>query len=379
MQKKILFLGREWHSLWKNEKKILFTILISMFFSFCAILILASVMSKEMESFFHESKIKCLYTIQTNGYKDLEQILYGDGLPKMKEIFFNSAVAMGAYDQKKEEKIPEEEIWYFDEELSILNTETPIVLSGNFFTQAQLKTGDMVVIMTEKAKQALYPSKEIGDDVLLWGNPFRLIGVCQGDENKCYFPMNCVKNIKNTENHGIEITGVYVTFEKPLTEEQKEHLCSKLSFYKDGTEKLESDFEKMISDYYMIAVKYIFLIGVVLTFCMVNLIVLVRYFIGKHLYDYVVYKVCGIQNYLFAILIYGQIFILTFFAFFMAMLGWQRIYPYLSSLDIAGNISNMHIFFIAIGILLIECCVVSGNVWKLIKYSPLNRTLWRNV
>ena len=350
-----------------------------MFFSFLTILILASVMSKEMESFFHESKVKCLYRIRTDGYKDLEQILYGDGLPKIKEVGFDSGVAMGAYEQEEEEKIPEEEVWYFDKKYAFLNTETPIVIQGDFFEQDQLETGDMVVIMSEKAKQDLYPSKNIGDVVLLWGNPFRLIGICQGNENKCYFPMNCVKNIKITEDHGIELTAAYVTFEKTLTEEQKENLSSRLSVYKNGTEKIESDFEKMISDYYMIAVKYIFLICVVLTFCIINMIVLVRYFIGKHLYDYVVYKICGIQNYLFAVLIYGQIFILTFLAFIMAALGWQGIHPYLFSLDIARNFSNGYVFLIAIGILLAEFGAVSGSVWKLIKYSPLNRTFWRNV
>lgn len=379
MLKKLLFLSREWHSLWKNEKKILLTILFSMFFSFLTILILASVMSKEMESFFHESKIKCLYKIQTNGYKDLEQIFYGDGLPRIKEVYFDSIVAMGAYDQEEKEKRPEEEIWYFEEELSHLNTDKPVMIRGDFFDQAQLKAGDMVVVMTEKAKQELYPTNTIGDIVILWGNSFRLIGVCEGSENKCYFPMNCVKNIKNTEDHGIEITSAYVTFKSTLTEEEKEHLCSKLSAYKDGTEKIESDFEKIISDYYMIAIKYIFLIGVVLIFCMVNIIVLVRYFIGKHLYDYVIYKICGIQNYLFGVIIYGQVFILTFFAFFMAMLGWWRMQPCLFSLNIAGSVSGIHMFLIAIGILFVECCAVSGSVWKLIKYSPLNRTLWRNV
>ena len=217
MLKNILFLGREWRSLWKNEQKVLFTILVSMFFSFLTILILASVMSKEMESFFYESKVKCLYKIRTDGYKDLEQILYGDGLPKIKEVGFDSATAMGAYEQEEEEKMPEEEVWYFDKKYAFLNTETPIVIEGDFFGQDQLEAGDMVVIMSEKAKQDLYPSKNIGDVVLLWGNPFRLLGVCQGNENKCYFPINCVKNIKTTEDHGIELTAAYVTFEKTLT------------------------------------------------------------------------------------------------------------------------------------------------------------------
>lgn len=379
MLKNILFLGREWRSLWKNEQKVLFTILVSMFFSFLTILILASVMSKEMESFFYESKVKCLYKIRTDGYKDLEQILYGDGLPKIKEVGFDSATAMGTYEQEEEEKMPEEEVWYFDKKYAFLNTETPIVIEGDFFGQDQLEAGDMVVIMSEKAKQDLYPSKNIGDVVLLWGNPFRLLGVCQGNENKCYFPINCVKNIKTTEVHGIELTAAYVTFEKTLTEEQKENLSSRLSVYKNGTEKIESDFEKMLSDYYMIAVKYIFLICVVLTFCIINMIVLVRYFIGKHLYDYVVYKICGIQNYLFAVFIYGQIFILTFFAFIMAALGWQGVHPYLFSMNIARDFSNRYVFLIAIGILMAEFCAVSGSVWKLIKYSPLNRTFWRNV
>lgn len=379
MKKIILFLGREWHSLWKKEKKVLFTILVSMFFSFLTILILSSVMSKEMESFFHESKVKCLYKIRMHGYQDLEQILYGSDLPKLKEVGFDSVTAMGAYKQEEEEKMPEDEVWYFDKKYAFLNTETPIVTEGDFFEQTQLEAGDMVVIMSEKAKQDLYPKKNIGDIVVLYGNPFRLIGVCQGNENKCYFPMNCVKNMKITEDHGIELTAAYVTFEKPLTEKQKENLSSKLSVYKKGTEKIKSDFEKMISDYYMIAVKYIFLICVVLTFCIINIIVLVRYFIGKHLYDYVVYKICGIQSYLFAILIYGQVFILTCIAFIMAVLGWQRVHPYLFSLNIVRGFSNGYVFLIALGILLAEFGAVSGSVWKLIKYSPLNRTLWRNV
>lgn len=340
-------------------------------------------MLSELQTVFQDNITKKSYDIDIDGFHDINTILHTPSLPFIKEVYFSSTYSATISEKNKgirdlDKSISEK--WIFSDTFSYLNQKNYAnsIVQGSYFTNKQLEDGEAVVILSEDIMKQYYTNIKIGDTMYLFENLFRIIGVFKGAEHTCLLPLNYLQYLKtDPQEYEYQITGMTTIFENTLSSQQLEDLRSQLKAYGNTDKKIQSDYENMLFDYYMIAVKYIFLILAILVFCILNIVGLFRYLFGCHIYDYVIYKIYGIKNSFFIALVYGQAFLFMTIAYLLAVWIYQTLEPHLLTLNISISLSGKFQLLVYGITLCIQFAALAPIAYKIIKHSPMNRDLWR--
>jgi hypothetical protein len=380
--KKIKFLLKELVIIIKKDTLIIITIMFSIIISMIATLVLSSTMYKELDTVFSTSISKVSYAFNLNGEDDLDKILNSNYLPAISSVLDIEYIYGGEIDEEmKQIDFNIHMYFHFDEDKEVFNSYDldSRIIEGNYFSKEQLKTGEQVIILLEDTRKQYFAGNKVGDEIKVYGSYYKLVGVVDFEliQSSCFVPYTSLKGKKIGNDVDLDICGISIRFKKILNQRQKDLLQKDLKAYTGKEIKIESDFEKMLFDYYMRAVKYIFIIFAVILFCMLNIVGLFRYMIGRNMYSYVVYKLCGIKNSFFVVLVYTQSTTLMIISFLVAVICYKKIIPYMVTYKIANELPNsILIFCFILTLFTIDICLIS-TVRKVASKSPIDRILWR--
>ena len=367
---------RELCTAWHLEKKIILTIFFTLVITVTAVLMLSGMFLCEMEGFLEQNRSKITYDIVVDGYGDIERLVTMTGIPGFFQIMAQSSANMeeDGYSQLLIED------WIFPEGTTEVTEEDyqTEVLEGRFFSKKELEDGNCSVILSKSAKEKYFPMIKIGQEISYFGYSFRLIGIMASEGKDILLPAYCVKNLTETNLHSFKISKLLVVFKKPLSGTQVKSIESSLKSYQNGTVELKSDFEILLFDYYMRAIKYIFLLGAILLFCLMIIAGLFRYYFGLHIPEYVIYKICGIPNLYFWGLVYGQTILYGTISYLTGLLLYFVFQKSLIRFEISSYLTVAEYLWVYAALIVIQLLTVTPIAVKLQKLLPMNRELWRD-
>lgn len=380
--KKIYFVLKEVKNRFRKDGLVMATIIFSIFISVLSILILASTMLAELNSVFGDTFLKRVYSIELEGFEDLENVLNASYLPEISSIPFLNEY-YGSSDNEDNVSFNTEMKFVYDGDKEYLNSYDlqEAMVEGSNFSEEQLENGEQVIVISLDIKNKYFSTKNIADEITLMGSHYKLIGVVNSKSypGTCFIPYTSLKYKKQMEGTTYGIDSIYLNFKNSLDNHQINKLERELKAYKNQNKEIKSDFEKMLFNYYMIAVKYILIIIAVLIFCILNIVGVFRYLVGRNIYDYVIYKLCGIENSFFITLVYLESTILLTVSFLLGTLCYKWLISFIIHYDIAVELPNYIIVICYFLTFLLISVSLIPTVEKVRRKSPVDRILWRQL
>lgn len=266
------------------------------------------------------------------------------------------------------------------------------LLEGRWFTEEELVQGAKVIVLEQETSQEQYDGAGPGDEISIAGYPFTVIGIVKPSDEPLrtwgipenIVPYRAAQACTDPKN-GFELgeDNINLQYEEPLSDEALQAIAHTIAtqFLPEGDETFaevpESHYSWFESDYLNQEIIMFTVIGAVVLLCCLNLYYLFRYLMQKNLYQYMIFKVCGIRGGMLAGSIYVCFALITLIAAGLGILLNKALRPLEEELLIYKPVEPFLAAILVVGMLVIMTLSISGLVKKVLKKQPVDRSLWR--
>lgn len=213
-----------------------------------------------------------------------------------------------------------------------------------------------------------FPEMKVGDSFELLGKEIKIIGTT---ESLNIIPFFLIKELSEKEQ-GFYTTGINITFENELNNEQKQEL---LSF---GGLKIISRFAQR-KDYWISYFFMVFLLtGGIFIIVVVNVLALMKHIIYNNRYKFIIMKICGADNKTLCIGILSLPLIIVVCAFVVsALIHRFFIEPRVMKILQYGQLNFAGYIVIVIWLLIICSIALIPTLIKVLKAAPSDNAMER--
>ena len=363
----------------KQQYKVYCIIILALAVTFASSLIIMKAMlvtSSEISQVLEQKRTYFLNMVpeytQENGirtYKLVEELISNNDYPEIESIDTINLVAM--------EDIEVEENSYLrisleavitGEKNDITKTENPKMIEGQWFSD-DLNFEKNVIVLSKGDRDLVFPDIQTGDTLELLGNEFFVLGISLNSRSCVPFG-----NVGNLSNFITELN--CVTFKNQLSMKQLENLQLKINEI-GKVEDIVSLYDRLKIDAFLTYVFYMILIAAVMGFCIGNTTSLFRYLAIMKIYDFNIYKICGIKQKQLKMVFYIEIFGIGVIGCLLGTVFYQLLIPLQNKFYINTNLPISIVVYIILALIGILLMSVRPTIHKLAKRPPIDRTFWR--
>ena len=236
------------------------------------------------------------------------------------------------------------------------------VTHGRTFLQEELITNKQVVIIDEGG--SMYDNQEINEMISIMDEEYQIIGLTSSG--------NFIPFISVMDNEDFLFVVDQIVFAYKLSSAERSQ------FYKEinnlgGTPV--SVYEMHMNHFVLTIVLYLIIIVIVMFCCMGTVVALFHYMVKSRMYDFNVFKLCGIGRGQLLSLFYTPLFMIFILSCLAGFVLYRMSIPLQGRLGITGNLPWQIILLAFLLLLFFMLITVEPLKRRLIKAPPINKLL----
>lgn len=246
--------------------------------------------------------------------------------------------------------------------------EKPKMVEGHWITENS-NTEQNSIVLSSADRDMLFPEAHVGDRIDLVGNEFIILGIVSNRTSSV--PFDCVGNLNNFMTKLSSIK-----FKSQLSKGQLNEIQSQINEL-GKTEEVTTMYSMLKTDMFFNYLIYIVLILVVMIFCICNTSSLFRYLAIMKMYDFNVYKICGMGKKQLKAVFYMQTLCIGVISCLIGSLFYFVLLPVQTRFGISVPLPTYLVIFILLTLMGILLLSVRPVINRLAKRPPIDRIFWR--